>query len=112
MSFFSSSTPDSNLATAKAALSMAALMAATTMVIRSVVSEILPPEFMLYVRDGLHSALKKEAFLLRSSPLTKDTTTTEPAKRRIGMKLGSESEGVQYSVHRNLGIALFCFATL
>lgn len=29
-----------------------------------------------------------------------------------GMKLGSQSEGVQYSVHRNLGIALFCFATL
>ncbi|CAJ1920831.1 unnamed protein product [Sphenostylis stenocarpa] len=29
-----------------------------------------------------------------------------------GMKLGSESEGIQYSVHRNIGITLFCFATL
>ncbi|KAK7293197.1 hypothetical protein RJT34_16060 [Clitoria ternatea] len=29
-----------------------------------------------------------------------------------GMKLGSESEGIQYSGHRNIGITLFCFATL
>lgn len=29
-----------------------------------------------------------------------------------GMKLGAESEGIQYSVHRSIGIALFCLATL
>lgn len=29
-----------------------------------------------------------------------------------GMKLGNESKGVVYSIHRNIGIALFCFATL
>ncbi|KAK1412677.1 hypothetical protein QVD17_34118 [Tagetes erecta] len=29
-----------------------------------------------------------------------------------GMKLGSESKGVKYSGHRNIGIALFCLATL
>ncbi|KAA8550558.1 hypothetical protein F0562_002242 [Nyssa sinensis] len=29
-----------------------------------------------------------------------------------GLKLGSESKGVQYTGHRNLGIALFCIATL
>lgn len=29
-----------------------------------------------------------------------------------GMKLGGESEGIQYSVHRNIGITLFCLATL
>lgn len=29
-----------------------------------------------------------------------------------GMKLGNESEGVVYSIHRNIGIVLFCFATL
>ncbi|KAK7339078.1 hypothetical protein VNO77_19721 [Canavalia gladiata] len=29
-----------------------------------------------------------------------------------GLKLGSESKGVEYSLHRNIGIALFCFATL
>ncbi|RDX78558.1 Cytochrome b561 and DOMON domain-containing protein, partial [Mucuna pruriens] len=29
-----------------------------------------------------------------------------------GMKLGSDSEGIQYSVHRNIGITLFCLATL
>ncbi|KAI3760293.1 hypothetical protein L1987_50686 [Smallanthus sonchifolius] len=29
-----------------------------------------------------------------------------------GMKLGSESKGVKYFVHRNIGIALFCLATL
>ncbi|XP_061356840.1 cytochrome b561 and DOMON domain-containing protein At3g25290-like [Gastrolobium bilobum] len=29
-----------------------------------------------------------------------------------GMKLGSESEGIQYSVHRNIGIALFSLCTL
>ncbi|XP_047163045.1 AAA-ATPase At3g50940-like [Vigna umbellata] len=59
MSFFSSSKPDSNLATAKAVLSTAASVAATAMVIRSVASEILPPEFMSYVRDGLRSALSR-----------------------------------------------------
>ncbi|KOM58187.1 hypothetical protein LR48_Vigan11g122100 [Vigna angularis] len=40
---------------------MAASVAATTMVIRSVASEILPPKFMSYVKDGLCSALKKES---------------------------------------------------
>ncbi|QCD81777.1 mitochondrial chaperone BCS1 [Vigna unguiculata] len=59
MSFFSSSTPDSNLATAKTVLSTAASVAATAMIIRSVASEILPPEFMSYVRDGLRSALSR-----------------------------------------------------
>jgi hypothetical protein len=29
-----------------------------------------------------------------------------------GLKLGSESQGVQFSVHRNIGIALFCLATV
>ncbi|TKY66206.1 integral to membrane [Spatholobus suberectus] len=29
-----------------------------------------------------------------------------------GMKLGSDSVGIEYSGHRNIGIALFCFATL
>lgn len=29
-----------------------------------------------------------------------------------GMKLGSESKGIKYSGHRNIGIALFCLATL
>ncbi|KAI3508062.1 hypothetical protein L1887_23062 [Cichorium endivia] len=29
-----------------------------------------------------------------------------------GLKLGSESKGVKYSGHRNIGIALFCLATL
>ncbi|GJY89209.1 auxin-responsive family protein [Tanacetum coccineum] len=29
-----------------------------------------------------------------------------------GLKLGSESKGVMYTGHRNIGIALFCFATL
>ncbi|XP_019179947.1 PREDICTED: cytochrome b561 and DOMON domain-containing protein At3g25290-like [Ipomoea nil] len=29
-----------------------------------------------------------------------------------GMKLGSQSTGIVYSIHRNLGITLFCFATL
>ncbi|KAI4356317.1 hypothetical protein L6164_000349 [Bauhinia variegata] len=29
-----------------------------------------------------------------------------------GLKLGSELEGIQYSGHRNIGITLFCFATL
>ncbi|BAT97199.1 hypothetical protein VIGAN_09057600 [Vigna angularis var. angularis] len=57
---------------------MAASVAATTMVIRSVASEILPPKFMSYVKDGLCSALKKEVVLLRSSPVTKDSTTAEP----------------------------------
>ncbi|MED6152570.1 hypothetical protein PIB30_093282 [Stylosanthes scabra] len=29
-----------------------------------------------------------------------------------GLKLGSESAGIVYSVHRNIGIALFCLATI
>ena len=29
-----------------------------------------------------------------------------------GLKLGSESQGIVYSVHRNIGIALFCLATI
>ncbi|CAI9107325.1 OLC1v1006651C1 [Oldenlandia corymbosa var. corymbosa] len=29
-----------------------------------------------------------------------------------GLKLGSESKGIQYSVHRNIGIALFALATV
>lgn len=29
-----------------------------------------------------------------------------------GLKLGSESKGVQYTNHRNIGIALFCLATV
>ncbi|XP_028777264.1 cytochrome b561 and DOMON domain-containing protein At3g25290 [Neltuma alba] len=29
-----------------------------------------------------------------------------------GLKLGSESKGIQYSGHRNIGIAAFCLATL
>ncbi|CAN0897497.1 Cytochrome b561 and DOMON domain-containing protein At5g47530, partial [Linum grandiflorum] len=29
-----------------------------------------------------------------------------------GLKLGSESAGIQYSKHRNIGITLFCFGTL
>ncbi|WCJ37470.1 Cytochrome b561 and DOMON domain-containing protein At5g35735 [Euphorbia peplus] len=29
-----------------------------------------------------------------------------------GLKLGSDSPGIQYDKHRNIGIALFCFATL
>ncbi|CAL5386061.1 unnamed protein product [Camellia sinensis] len=29
-----------------------------------------------------------------------------------GLKLGSESKGVQYTHHRNIGIALFCLATV
>ncbi|XP_062174898.1 cytochrome b561 and DOMON domain-containing protein At3g25290-like [Alnus glutinosa] len=29
-----------------------------------------------------------------------------------GLKLGSESQGVKFSVHRNIGIALFCLATV
>lgn len=29
-----------------------------------------------------------------------------------GMKLGSESEGIQYSPHRNIGITVFCLATI
>lgn len=29
-----------------------------------------------------------------------------------GLKLGSESKGVKYSAHRNIGITLFCLATL
>ncbi|KAL6967953.1 hypothetical protein U1Q18_033756 [Sarracenia purpurea var. burkii] len=29
-----------------------------------------------------------------------------------GLKLGSESKGIQYTGHRNIGIALFCLATL
>lgn len=30
----------------------------------------------------------------------------------IGLKLGSESEGIQFTDHRNIGIALFCLATV
>ncbi|XP_028769668.1 cytochrome b561 and DOMON domain-containing protein At3g25290-like [Neltuma alba] len=30
----------------------------------------------------------------------------------IGLKIGSESEGIQYFGHRNIGITLFCLATL
>ncbi|KAF5470260.1 hypothetical protein F2P56_010784 [Juglans regia] len=30
----------------------------------------------------------------------------------IGLKLGSESEGIQFTNHRNIGIALFCLATV
>ncbi|CAK8541459.1 unnamed protein product [Lathyrus sativus] len=29
-----------------------------------------------------------------------------------GMKLGSESEGITFSVHRNIGITVFCLATI
>ncbi|KAF8364799.1 hypothetical protein HHK36_033224 [Tetracentron sinense] len=29
-----------------------------------------------------------------------------------GLKLGSDSSGIQYDAHRNIGIALFCLATL
>ena len=29
-----------------------------------------------------------------------------------GLKLGSESKGVTYSTHRNIGITLFCLATV
>lgn len=29
-----------------------------------------------------------------------------------GMKLGSESEGITFSFHRNVGITLFCLATI
>ncbi|OVA08670.1 Cytochrome b561 [Macleaya cordata] len=29
-----------------------------------------------------------------------------------GLKLGSESKGIQYTNHRNIGIALFCLATI
>lgn len=29
-----------------------------------------------------------------------------------GLKLGSQSKGVMYSDHRNIGIALFCLATV
>jgi hypothetical protein len=29
-----------------------------------------------------------------------------------GLKLGSESKGVQYTAHRNIGISLFCLATV
>ncbi|XAR60909.1 hypothetical protein NMG60_11034452 [Bertholletia excelsa] len=29
-----------------------------------------------------------------------------------GLKLGSESAGIQYTGHRNIGIALFCLATV
>lgn len=29
-----------------------------------------------------------------------------------GLKLGSDSEGITYEAHRNIGITLFCFATL
>jgi len=29
-----------------------------------------------------------------------------------GLKLGSESEGIQFSSHRNIGITLFCLATI
>jgi hypothetical protein len=30
----------------------------------------------------------------------------------LGLKLGSESKGITYSSHRNIGIAIFCLATL
>ncbi|OAY84940.1 Cytochrome b561 and DOMON domain-containing protein [Ananas comosus] len=30
----------------------------------------------------------------------------------LGPKLGSESKGITYYAHRDIGIALFCFATL
>ncbi|KAE8803868.1 cytochrome b561 and DOMON domain-containing protein [Hordeum vulgare] len=30
----------------------------------------------------------------------------------LGLKLGSESKGLTYSTHRNIGIAIFCLATL
>lgn len=30
----------------------------------------------------------------------------------IGLKLGSDSKGITYRAHRNIGIALFCLATL
>ncbi|KAI0523413.1 hypothetical protein KFK09_005808 [Dendrobium nobile] len=30
----------------------------------------------------------------------------------IGLKLGSDSKGITYQTHRNIGIALFCLATL
>ncbi|XP_006651129.1 cytochrome b561 and DOMON domain-containing protein At4g12980-like [Oryza brachyantha] len=30
----------------------------------------------------------------------------------LGLKLGSESKGVTYGAHRNIGIAIFCLATL
>lgn len=29
-----------------------------------------------------------------------------------GIKLGSESEGIQYTYHRNIGISLFALATV
>lgn len=29
-----------------------------------------------------------------------------------GLKLGSESEGIQFNGHRNIGISLFCLATI
>ncbi|CAL5332173.1 unnamed protein product [Camellia sinensis] len=34
------------------------------------------------------------------------------ARWGTGLKLGSESKGVQYTHHRNIGIALFCLATV
>ncbi|PWA58770.1 auxin-responsive family protein [Artemisia annua] len=38
--------------------------------------------------------------------------TTGVAGWATGLKLGSESKGVTYTGHRNIGIALFCLATL
>ncbi|CAJ1942499.1 unnamed protein product [Sphenostylis stenocarpa] len=59
MSFFSSFTANSNLATAKAILSTAASVAATAMVIRSVANELLPQELLSYVTGGLRRALSR-----------------------------------------------------
>ncbi|KAK7360075.1 hypothetical protein VNO77_02048 [Canavalia gladiata] len=58
-SFFSSSTADSHLATAKTVLSTAASVAATAMVIRSVASDILPEELRHYVTGGIRSVFSR-----------------------------------------------------
>ncbi|TKY55847.1 mitochondrial chaperone bcs1 [Spatholobus suberectus] len=59
MSYFSSSTAESHLTTAKTVLSTAASVAATALVIRSVANDLLPPELRSYLTAGLRTALSR-----------------------------------------------------
>ncbi|XP_061360982.1 AAA-ATPase At3g50940-like isoform X2 [Gastrolobium bilobum] len=59
MSFFSSSSADSHLATAKTVLTTAASVAATAMLVRSVANEFLPGELRDYILGGIRSIFSR-----------------------------------------------------
>ncbi|XLS77522.1 hypothetical protein HN51_061747 [Arachis hypogaea] len=103
MPFFSSSSAESNLTTAKTFLSAAASFAATVMIIRSVANDLVPGELRDYALAGIHRVLSRFSstvtMVIDEFDGLSNNEIYEAAETYLGAKISPSAQRLKVAKH-------------